>query len=159
MRPNGDASGIARSLAWLGLGAVAQTAATIGHFVHGAHVYDDPSRTHVVVPALVALAAVLAVVSLVWWRPTAIARWILIVTAGLPFVGVFGLFHGGHGHVLKLVSFAFGASPERLLEWFDSPDFAYPNDLAFEASGVLTFVIGLWIGWMLVRLARAPRVA
>jgi hypothetical protein len=137
---------------WLSVGVTLQAALTIGHFAHGAHVYEDPSRYHVVAPALIALAASLIAAAFYARRPSRAALVAVVVVAGLPFVALFGVYHGGFNHVAKLLVFAAGASPERLEELFDSPDFALPNDVVFEATGVLTFIVGLAIAWALVRL-------
>src|SRR5262245_42799407 len=135
------------------LGAVAaETAVTVGHFLHGAHVYDDPSRGHVVAPALAFLVLAAALISVFAWRPRASAYWLLAVGIGVPFVGVFGLYHGAFSHGLKLLLFASGISPAQLLQLFDSPDFAMPNDLVFELTGLLTFVASAVVTWFLVRV-------
>jgi hypothetical protein len=80
--------------------------------------------------------------------------WLLTATVVLPFIVIFGGYHGGFSHVIKLLVYAAGTSPERLQEIFDSPDFAVPNDLAFEASGVFCFVAAVVVAWTLVRLLR-----
>ncbi len=145
------------NLRWLSLGLTLQAALTIGHFAHGAHVYQDPSRYHVVAPALIALAASLIAAAVYARRPSPAALAAVVVVAGVPFVALFGVYHGGINHLAKLLAFAAGASPERLEELFDSPDFAVPNDVMFEATGVSTLIVGLAIAWMLVRLIRLDR--
>jgi hypothetical protein len=136
------------------LAAAAQAGLTIAHFAHGAQVYEDPSRTHVVAPALIGLALSLLVAGLYARRPSRAARAALVAVVGLPFVAMFGLYHGGWNHVSKLLAAAAGLSPERLESIFDSPDFALPNDIVFELTGVATFVVGLVIAFLLVRLVR-----
>jgi hypothetical protein len=144
-----------RILRWLSVGLTLQAALTIGHFAHGAHVYDDPSRYHVVAPALIALAASLIAAALYARRPSRASLVAVVLVAGAPFVALFGVYHGGVNHLAKLFVFAAGASPERLEEIFDSPDFAVPNDVVFEATGVSTFLVGLAVAWLLVRLVRS----
>ena len=145
------------ALRGVALAATLEAALTIGHFSYGALLYDDPSRNHVVVPASIALALSLGLAALCAWRPGAVVRWLVVATAGIPFVGMFGFFHGGFLHGAKLLAFAAGASTERLLEWFDSNDFAIPNDVAFEASGLMTFVVSLAVAYFLLRLVRIGR--
>ena len=126
----------------------------VAHFVFGARLYDDPSRNHVVFPVVVSLATVALFAALFAWRECKVARWLLALAVGLPFVGIFGVYHGGFSHVLKLLFFAAGTSPDRLLSIFDSPDFAAPNDVLFELSGVLCFVASLAVAHLLVRVLR-----
>ena len=117
--------------------AAAETAVTLLHFVHGARTYDDPGRLHVVGPALAFLAVAAA---LTWLFVRLPRRWTLgalVAATAVPFVGIFGLFHGGWSHAAKLVAFHAGASPETLARVFASPDFALPDDAAFEVSGLL----------------------
>lgn len=144
-----------RVLSRVCLAAAAQAGLTIAHFAHGAGVYDDPSRYHVVAPALIALALSLLVAGLYARRPSRAARAVLVAVVGLPFVAMFGLYHGGWSHAAKLLAFAAGSSPERLEAIFDSPDFALPNDVIFEVTGVATLVVGLVVAFLLVRLARS----
>jgi hypothetical protein len=137
------------------LAAAAQAGLTIAHFAHGARVYEDPSRYHVVAPALIAVALSLLVAGLYVRRPSRAVRAVLVAVVGLPFVAMFGLYHGGWSHAAKLLAFAAGLSPERLESIFDSPDFALPNDVVFELTGVATFAVGLVVALLLVRLLRS----
>jgi hypothetical protein len=146
-----------RLVAWLLAATAAQAALTLGHFEHGACVYDDPGRTHVVAPILAAVAVVAVLAGLFARRPGPLTLWPLVVTIAVPFVAVFGAYHGGFSHVLKLASWAAGSTPAQLLETFDSPDFAVPNDVVFEVSGVATLVAGGAIAALLARLLRVTR--
>jgi hypothetical protein len=149
--------GTRRLLGWLSFAVSLQAAVTIGHFAHGAHVYEDPSRYHIVAPALVALTLSLLLAGVYAWRPSRAWLWALVVVVGVPFVGMFGLYHGGFSHALKLIMYAAGTSPERLAEIFDSPDFAVPNDGVFEVTGLLTLFASLVIVHLFVRLVRASK--
>lgn len=144
----------ARTAAWLVLAVAVETAITLLHFVHGARTYGDPGRLHVVVPGLVLLGIAAAAAGLFRWRPGRLTFAPLVLATAVPFVGVFGLYHGGFGHVLKLAAFAAGASREALEARFASPDYAFPDDVPFEATGVLGFVAAAAVAWLLVRLAR-----
>jgi hypothetical protein len=150
-------SGTRRNLGWLCAAVSTEAALTIGHFAYGAHVYDDSSRFHVVTPTLVALLLSLSLAGVYAWRPSRVARWALTLVVAIPFVGLLGLYHGGFNHAAKLLACAAGTSPERLEEIFDSPDFAVPNDVLFEVTGVSTFVASIAVAYLLVRLARAER--
>jgi hypothetical protein len=150
---------VRRALFWLVVATVTQAATTIGHFAHGAHVYDDPSRLHVVAPTVVCVAVVALLAIVAVKRPTPLVLWPLALAVGVPFVAMFGVFHGAFGHGLKLVLFATGTSPERLLEIFDSPDFAAPNDLVFELTGLSTLVVAGVVAHHLGRLLCDARSA
>jgi hypothetical protein len=146
-----------RPLAFLVLVVATEGALTIAHFAHGATVYEDPSRLHIVTPALAAVGVVVALSAAYAIRPSSILRWLVALSVTVPFICTFGLYHGGFEHVLKLALFATGTSPERLLAIFDSPDFAVPNDAMFEASGVLTFVVAAVVTHHLARFMRDTR--
>ena len=146
--------GVAKALLRLVIATTAEAAIVIGHFVYSARIYDDPYRAHPVTPVLVALALVVALTIVFWRKGWSAALWLLTATVALPFIVMFGGYHGGFSHVIKLLMYAAGTSPERLQEIYDSPDFAVPNDFAFEASGVLCFVAAAVVAWTLVRLLR-----
>ncbi len=136
------------------LAAAAQAAITVLHFVHGARTYDDPGRLHVVGPAL-AFLAVAAVLTWVFLRhPRRSTLGALVVATAVPFVGIFGVFHGGWNHSAKLAAFHAGASRETLERVFASPDFAYPGDAAFELSGLLGLAAAAVVAALLARLVR-----
>jgi putative ABC transport system permease protein len=136
------------------LAAAGQTAVTLLHFVHGARTYDDPGRLHVVGPALgfLLLAAVLTATFL--RRPGRLTLGALVAGTAVPFVAVFGLFHGGWNHAAKLAAYHLGASRETLERVFASPDFAHPGDVAFELTGLLGLAAAVVVAAMLVRLVR-----
>ena len=152
-------SGVRQALVSLSAAVAFETALTIGHFVYGAHVYDDASRLHVVMPAIASLSVALFFAGLYAWRRQRLTLWVLVVTVAIPFVGLFGLYHGGFNHGLKLVMYAFGMPPERLEEIFDSPDFAQPSDVAFEATGVATLLAAAVVAFFLARLVRSSSPA
>jgi hypothetical protein len=144
-----------RAVAWLLALAALETALTIGHFVYGAHRYDDPSRLHVVLPAVVFLAIAGALGGAHLWRPRRWALWLFAAEVAVVDVGLFGFFHGGFNHVLKDVFYFFGTDGERLAQIFDSPDFALPDDALFEATGIAGLLVALAIAFLIVRLIRA----
>jgi putative ABC transport system permease protein len=134
--------------------AAAETAITIGHFVYGAHVYHDPGRLHVVEPALAFLVAAAAVTALFVWRPGRLTLAFVGLAVGGPYLALFGLFHGAYSHVLKDVLFLAGAPDDTLERLFMSPDYVRPNDVLFEASGVLGLVAAAVVACWLLRLFR-----
>ncbi|HET6922278.1 MAG TPA: hypothetical protein VFI16_03930, partial [Anaeromyxobacteraceae bacterium] len=144
----------ARTARALLLAVAVETAVTLLHFLHGARSYDDPGRLHVVGPALAALALVAALTGLFLYRPGRLALGALALATAVPFLGVFGLYHGGWSHGLKLAAFHAGASRETLERLFGSPDFAWPDDLVFEASGLLGLAAAAAVALLLARLVR-----
>jgi hypothetical protein len=146
--------GVARALLRLVIATASEAAVVIGHFVYSARIYDDPYRAHPVTPVVIALGLVVVLAIVVWRKRWSGALWLLTAAVGFPFVAVFGAYHGAFSHVLKLVMYAAGTTPERLEDIFGSPDFAVPNDFAFEASGVLCLVAALAVAWALAGLLR-----
>ena len=144
----------ARTARALLLAVAAETALTLLHFVHGALTYQDPGRLHVVGPALAMLGLAAALTWLFLRQPGRLTLGALVLATAVPFVGIFGLFHGGWSHAAKLAAFHAGASSETLERLFASPDFAYPDDAPFEASGVLGLAAAAAVALLLVRLVR-----
>ncbi len=134
--------------------AAAETTVTLLHFVHGARTYDDPARLHVVAPALAFLAVAAALTWLFLRHPRRPTLGALVAATAVPFVGIFGLFHGGWSHAAKLVAFHAGASPQTLARLFASPDFVHPDDAAFEVSGLLGLAAAAVVAALLARLVR-----
>lgn len=148
---------LSRILHVLLLTAAAETALVVGHFAYGARIYDDPTRYHVVMPAIVALLVATSLGVYLRCKPSRSLLRFFAVAVAVPFIGVFGLYHGAFGHGLKLVLFEAGVPLERLLAIFDSPDFAVPNDAIFELSGLGSFLVSLVVGGLLAKLLSASR--
>jgi putative ABC transport system permease protein len=139
------------------LAAAVETGVTLLHFVHGARTYDDPGRLHVVLPALGFLALSAALTWLFLRRPGPATLGALVVSTAAPYIGIFGLFHGGWSHAVKLAAFHAGASRETLERVFGSADFAHPDDLVFEVTGLLGLAAAAVVAALLVRLVREAR--
>lgn len=152
--PVQTSSGAARTAKVLLLAAAAETAITVLHALHGARSYDDPGRLHLVGPAAAMLALAAALTWLFLRRPGRLTLGALAAAVAVPFVGVFGLYHGGWSHALKLAAFHAGVSPETLERVFWSADFAQPDDPLFEASGLLGLAAAVAVAFLLVRLLR-----
>lgn len=131
---------------------------TVLHHFYGAVLYDSPWRNHVVVVALPVLLALVVTHEIHLRRPsTPLGRTSLflfaVLTLAVP-VGVIGIFEGGYNHLVKDVLF-FGGLPAAALDRL-FPDSVYelPDNLLFEASGVLQFFLGLYTARWLARLWR-----
>jgi len=150
-----DLSSESRRVAgWLLVLAGIQTFVTVGHFVYGAQLYDDASREHVVLPAIVFLVLSVALGGVYRWRPNRLALWLFGAELAIVDVGLFGGFHGGFNHALKDILFLVGMDPGRLAQIFDSPDFVIPDNALFELTGIAGLLVALVITWLLVRLVR-----
>jgi putative ABC transport system permease protein len=150
-------AGISRPLSLLILAVSLATVAVIGHFMYGANLYDDPSREHVVAPALVIWLISVVLAGLYFWRPGPALLGLLIAEVDVFYIGLFGVYHGAINHGLKLILFFGGMDPSRLAQIFESPDFRVPDDVLFELSGLSTFVIAVAVAHLLVRLHRFSR--
>jgi hypothetical protein len=130
---------------------------TLHHF-YGAVLYKTPWRNHVAFVALPVLLVLVVSHELHRRQPaTPLGRTSLFLFAALTLaipVGVIGIFEGGYNHLVKDVLF-FGGLPAAALDRL-FPDSVYemPDDLLFEASGVLQFFLGLYTARSLARLWR-----
>ena len=148
---------VIRAAKALGIAATTETVITIGHFVYGARAYDDPGRLHVVGPAALFLIATVAVIALFLRRANKLHLAVVALVAAVPYVGIFGLFHGAYNHLIKVVLFHAGASDETLEKLFMSTDYVRPDNIAFELSGILGFVAAIFVSYWLIRLVREWR--
>jgi len=144
----------ARPAGGLLLAAGVESAVTLLHAVHGAATYHDPGRLHLVAPVLVAFLLVVAATVLALLHPGRPSLTGLVLATTVPFAGLFGLYHGGYGHLLKLLAFHHGMPEERLRSVFGAADFAVPGDLTFELTGLLAVPAAAVVVFQLVRLVR-----
>jgi hypothetical protein len=151
-------SAVTRRTLW---GLIASTgtgsALMIVHAVYGAKHYADQALYHVIFPALFWLVLSVVLAGIYAWRPGRAKRRALVLSVALSYVGIFGLVHGGVGHLLKLAFYFGGMKSERLAQIFDLGDFVLPDDVTFETTGVATFVAGVLVAYVLVRLLKATR--
>ncbi len=84
--------------------------------------------------------------------------WVFVILTLVVPIAAIGFFEGGYNHLLKNVLFFEGAHQATLDRLFPGPEYEMPNDLEFEATGILQFFIGLWATYYLFRLWREARV-
>lgn len=60
-------------------------------------------------------------------------------------VGGLGLFEGGYNHLVKVVLWALRIPSAKLQKLFPPDEYVLPNDIIFEASGIITFFLGLLV--------------
>ncbi len=111
--------------------------------------YATPERL------LIALGMTAALVVTLWLLPryratrSKAALWAFMLTVALIWVALLGLFEGGYNHAFKDALFLAGVSVWRaaaLHPGLMAADYIYPpNDLFFEASGVLQLGAALFL--------------
>jgi hypothetical protein len=120
---------------------------TLLHHAYGGVIYGAPFRRHAVVAFGVFLALLVTLLAIFARRPaTSLGRaagWLAAGSAALVPVLAVGLFEGLYNHLLKNGLYFGGASGELMRALFPPPRYKFPNDFAFELSGVLQFVIAL----------------
>jgi hypothetical protein len=114
------------------------------HHVYGAIRYATPWRYHAVVLSVVVLAVMLSALALGRARPDTtagrMAQWGFWVVSVLGPVLLIGGFEGFYNHVVKNALY-FGGLPEAWMRsLFPPPTYEMPNDLWFEATGILQVV-------------------
>ena len=145
-----------------GIAALAVLALTALHHVYGAIIYDTPWRFHVAIIApILGLVIVLALYlggsrrgtkSGALWTGIAVA---LILV--FPVV-VIGIIEGGYNHVIKnLAYFISGEQTARAV--FPPQAYEMPDNVLFEATGILQFPLGLAAFWFSLALLRRRRLA
>ncbi len=128
------------------------------HHAYGAYVYHTPWRLHVALVAALTAAVLWSMVFVLRNRPRGLASAMAtaafcFVDALVPVLGI-GCFEGGYNHVLKNALYFAGASPPLMALLFPPPAYELPNDVLFEASGVMQFFVGIVAGYQLYGFIR-----
>lgn len=131
---------------------------TVIHHVYGAVIYNSPFRLHIVFFVLPVMAVYFVVYSLIRRSPSkwygTVSLWLfMILTLAIP-VGMFGLIEGGYNHLMKNILYFGGATQPFLDRLFPPPTYEMPNDVWFEATGILQFFVGLYSAYRLLELWR-----
>jgi ABC-type sugar transport system permease subunit len=135
------------------------------HHAYGAFIYNTPWRLHVVVACAVAVPMMFAALAAQRHRGRrggtdtvrTLAFWsFVLITFVLPVAGI-GIFEGVYNHVAKNLLYFGGAAPAIMRVLFPPGIYELPNDMFFEATGVLQTLPALAAGWFLVRMVRAKR--
>jgi hypothetical protein len=156
---HGSPVGLARAERAAFLLGAATLALTSVHHVYGAILYATPERYHAVGIAGAALAVMVAAMAVHRRKPGSPAGrsawwWVFwLATATVP-VLLFGAAEGFYNHAVKVAAYYGGVSEATLLRMYPSPTYELPNDLVFEATGVLQVVPAAAAGYYLVRLLR-----
>jgi hypothetical protein len=136
--------------------ALAVLLLTSVHHAYGAFAYNTPWRLHAVF--LSAFAAAVIIGSKVSTQRNAdetvreIAFWVFTAVVLVVPVALIGLFEGAYNHALKNALYFAGASSTLMNRLFPPPTYELPNDVFFEATGVMQAVLGSITAWLLYRL-------
>jgi len=140
---------------------IGSLAATIGtyvltalHHAYGAWLYKTPWRLHIVFHGLIVLLVTGAFLFLYEWFKKKVFYFLYLLTAGLFFGGLIGLYEGLYNHLLKNILYFSGLSPDSM-HWFFPPSlYELPNDWLFETTGILQAFMGGVQLYYIVKLFR-----
>lgn len=136
--------------------AVAVLILTSVHHVYGAIRYGTPERYHAVLIAALAGAGILGGLALARKRSGtrlgSAGWWMFWGTSAGVAVVLFGVVEGFYNHLLKVALYLGGLPEASLRRLYPAPTYELPNDLIFEATGVLQVVPAALAGYYLVRL-------
>ncbi|WP_243286254.1 hypothetical protein [Geothrix terrae] len=131
------------------------------HHAYGAIRYATPWRMHVTLVSVVTIGILFGARHVAWqqrgWATSSLAFWIFVGTALIVPVFVIGLFEGGYNHFVKDALYMSGAPAGLMRRLFPPPAYELPNDVFFEATGVLQVIPALLTGAALIRLVRKWR--
>src|SRR4029453_10477235 len=122
---------------------IAQMLLTSIHHVYGGLIYDSTLRLAMPILAVVELLIVLGL--LFWYRRSVSGIALALFSIIAVMVGVVqGMFHALYSHLYKDILFLMGVPAETVRNYFVPlmpNDFIYPpNDIFFEATGILELV-------------------
>lgn len=138
--------------------SVATMVITVIHHFHGAYIYAEPFRLHVVfiaVPVKGIIAGSYFGVLLVQhekWRD--VFRTVFIGTTLIFSIIAIGLYEGGYNHAVKNLLY-FSGVPATFLDRIYPSVYELPNDFIFEFTGVAQLVAGLICARFLLRHRKA----
>jgi hypothetical protein len=124
------------------------------HHIYGGIIYNTPVRFHIAWFAIPVIVVIILLYALHLRKKSSpalskIALWLFVAVMILIPFGTFGLVEGGYNHLLKNILYFGGASEELMLNLYSDPIFEMPNDFWFEFTGILQFVAGIYIGYLL----------
>lgn len=137
-------------------------ALTSVHHAYGAFVYGTPWRLHAALIGAVAAPLMLAALAALRRRdrlhePDTFAFWSFVLLVFFLPVAAIGIFEGAYNHVAKNLIY-FSGAPAALMHALYPPGlYELPDDVFFEATGVLQTFPALIAGWHLARLIGARR--
>lgn len=117
---------------------------TFVYHLYGGLRYHSPNRIKLTVVFAAAFALTILLYQL--GAQQAWALWSYRILVMLGWVLMLGLFEGGYSHLLKVVLWLAKVKPARLEKLFPPEEYVLPNDILFETTGILTFVLGVWVG-------------
>lgn len=136
-----------KSLAW----TAGTFILTAFHHYYGSVVYGTPWRAHVVFLGGITLLVCLL---LSWLYRRYQKRFLFISYAVIAFImfGVLiGLFEGLYNHVMKNLFYFSGMNINTWRSLFPAPAYELPDNIVFEASGILQFPVGALQGYWLYK--------
>jgi hypothetical protein len=139
--------------------ALAVLLLTSVHHAYGAYAYHTPWRLHAVFVSAFAAAAIIS--ALIVHQRNAdetvreIAFWVFTAVVLVIPTALIGLFEGAYNHALKNALYFAGASLTLMDRLFPPPTYELPNDVFFEATGVMQAILGSITAWLLYRLVRS----
>jgi hypothetical protein len=136
--------------------ALAVLLLTSVHHAYGAYAYHTLWRLDAVFVSAFAAAAIIS--SRVVIQRNAdetvreIAFWVFTAVVLVVPVALIGLFEGAYNHALKNALYFAGASVTLMDRLFPPPTYELPNDVFFEATGIMQAALGSITAWLLYRL-------
>lgn len=113
------------------------------HHYYGAIVFDTAWRTHILFYGGTILLICFLFMFLYTLNRKKVFRWLYVILGLLFFGLVIGLFEGFYNHLVKDILFFSGMELETWRRFFPAPTYEIPNDLIFEATGILQFFMVL----------------
>lgn len=127
---------------------------TIIHHFYGAYIYKDDFRLHVAIIAIPLI--ILYLVSYFAFRLSQnkfrkrIFNSILIYSSLVFSCMAIGIYEGGYNHLVKNILY-FSGSPISFLNSIYTSNYQLPDDLFFEVTGLMQFVLGLTCGIIIIK--------
>lgn len=125
------------------------------HHIYGAWFYDTPWRNHIAYQGFTWLVLSYAILLVAWKWDKNWLKWVFVLFSGFFFVLAIGVYEGFYNHVLKNILYFSGMDSATLSTMYPPPKYELPNDLLFEVTGIITFVVCIWCFKTMVRFIKS----
>lgn len=118
---------------------------TFLHHVYGGIKYYTPKVNRLKIAGLLVVMFVITVALYIIGHSVHWVSWAYKIFTLVWWVGGLGVFEGGYNHLVKVILWAARVKPSKLEKLFPPEEYVLPNDILFEGTGILTFIMGILV--------------
>jgi hypothetical protein len=130
------------------------------HHIYGAFVYDTPWRLHILLISIPIIIFSVVITRLqTQSRLNTLCQWVFWLVILVFAVVLIGGYEGVYNHALKNVIYFLGTNEEIQRQLFPPPTYVMPNNLLFEATGIMQAVFLIPLSKAFIKLSRKMKIS